>query len=46
MLIAPNSMKGSLYAVQFADIIESAFKDVDPNYYVCKKNTDHIFWRQ
>lgn len=36
ILIAPNSMKGSLSAIQFADIIESAFKDVDSNYFACK----------
>ncbi len=37
ILIAPNSMKGSLSAIRFSNIIESAFCDIDSNYFVCRK---------
>ncbi|MFV0590997.1 MAG: glycerate kinase [Draconibacterium sp.] len=36
ILIAPNSMKGSLNAFDFADILEKAFVQVSPDFEVCK----------
>ena len=37
ILIAPNSMKGSLSAFRFSEIVEKAFKDVDSDFFSIKK---------
>ncbi|NLO01026.1 MAG: glycerate kinase, partial [Bacteroidales bacterium] len=34
ILIAPNSMKGSISAFDFADVAEQAFKDCSPEFSV------------
>ena len=37
ILIAPNSMKGSLSAFRFADLIGQAFLDADPGFFSIRK---------
>lgn len=37
ILVAPNSMKGSLSAFRFADLVEKAFLDVDPSFFNIRK---------
>ena len=37
ILVAPNSMKGSLSAFQFADLVEKAFCDTDPSFFKVRK---------
>lgn len=37
VLIAPNSMKGSLPASQFAEIIGQAFQNIDPSFFKIRK---------
>lgn len=37
ILVAPNSMKGSLSAFRFADLVEKAFLDVDPSFFQIRK---------
>lgn len=37
ILVAPNSMKGSLTAFQFADIVEKAFNDAAPSFFKIRK---------
>lgn len=37
ILIAPNSMKGSLSSIRFADLIGQAFTDADPSFFRVRK---------
>lgn len=37
ILVAPNSMKGSLSAFRFADLVEQAFLDVAPDFFSIRK---------
>jgi len=37
VLVAPNSMKGSLSAFRFADLVEKAFLDVAPDFFSIRK---------
>lgn len=37
ILVAPNSMKGSLSAFQFADLVEKAFNDAAPTFFNIRK---------
>jgi glycerate kinase len=37
ILVAPNSMKGSLSAFRFADLVEQAFLDVAPSFFNIRK---------
>lgn len=37
VLVAPNSMKGSLSAFRFADLVEKAFLDVAPGFFSIRK---------
>ncbi len=37
ILVAPNSMKGSLSAFRFADLVEQAFLDVAPDFFTIRK---------